>query len=168
MKRYLPLSLFFILIVFLYFSLGKDTKKLPSPLIGKPFPDITLSNLHTNKEMNTLTVLKERAALVNVWASWCVTCLAEHQLLLDIKKQNNLFLVGVNYKDIKQDALAFLDKYGNPFDTIIFDSQGKLGLELGVYATPETFLVDKKSIIRYKHIGQLTSEIISEISYSIH
>ena len=96
---------------------------------------------------------------MNVWASWCVTCRAEHEMLNKIAKTSTLQMVGINYKDTKEEGQRFLDILGNPFDFVIFDQQGRLGLELGVYATPETFITDQKGVIRFKHIGEINSRI---------
>lgn len=162
MRRFLPLLIFLGMVTFLYLGLGIDTKRLPSPLIGKPYPVLELTDLATGKALSSQASLKGQPTLVNVWASWCLTCLAEHQELLEISQQNNIRLVGINYKDNKKDAKRFLILNGNPFEQIIFDPLGKLGLDLGVYATPETFIIDKKGIVRYKHIGEITTALIKQ------
>ena len=159
-KRLLPLIIFVVLIGFLYVGLGLNPKKLPSPLINKPFPDIGLTDFKNNEPIFSRQTLLGKVSLVNIWASWCVTCRAEHQVLNSLARQNNLNLVGINYKDKKKDAVLFLKNLGNPFKQIMFDPKGKLGLELGVYATPESFIVDRLGVIRYKHIGELTQRII--------
>jgi cytochrome c biogenesis protein CcmG/thiol:disulfide interchange protein DsbE len=146
----------------LYDGLGRDTKKLPSPLIGKNFPNLEVEDFQTGKKYHLQDKLKNQVSLVNVWASWCVTCRAEHQMLNNIAKQDVVQIVGVNYKDTKREGKYFLNRLGNPFDFIVFDEQGKLGLELGVYATPETFIVDNKGVIRFKRIGDITTRIWQE------
>ena len=98
-------------------------------------------------------------SLVNVWASWCVTCRAEHSTIMKISKNKNLQLIGINYKDQKDEALKYLEMLGNPFNLIIFDPEGKIGLDLGVYATPETFLVNNEGLIIYKHIGEIDRQV---------
>ncbi|SMM97981.1 Cytochrome c-type biogenesis protein CcmG/DsbE, thiol:disulfide oxidoreductase [uncultured Candidatus Thioglobus sp.] len=159
MNKFIPLVVFVVLAWFLYDGLGRDTKKLPSPLIGKSFPNLEVEDFHTGEKYLLQDRLNSKISLVNVWASWCVTCRAEHQMLNKIAKTNQVQMVGINYKDSKKEGKYFLKRLGNPFDFIVFDEQGKLGLELGVYATPETFIVDKNSVIRYKRIGEITPNI---------
>lgn len=156
---FLPLAFFIVLAWFLHDGLGRDSKKLPSPLIGKTFPNLEVEDFQTGEKYHLQNKLKNKVSLVNVWASWCVTCRAEHQILNSIAKQGIVQMVGINYKDTKKEGVYFLKRLGNPFDFIIFDKQGKLGLELGVYATPETFIVDDNSVIRFKHIGGITQHI---------
>ncbi|MDC9715183.1 MAG: DsbE family thiol:disulfide interchange protein [Gammaproteobacteria bacterium] len=162
MKKFFPLILFVVLAWFLYDGLGRDTKKLPSPLIGKTFPNLEVEDFQTGEKYQLQTRLKNKVSLINVWASWCVTCRAEHRMLNTIAKDNLVQMVGVNYKDTKKEGKRFLRILGNPYDFIVFDEQGKLGLELGVYATPETFIVDKKGVIRFKRIGEITPRIWQE------
>jgi cytochrome c biogenesis protein CcmG/thiol:disulfide interchange protein DsbE len=100
--------------------------------------------------------------LVNVWASWCVTCRAEHAAIMKIAKSENLQMIGINYKDVYADAKNYLEILGNPFDVIVFDPEGKIGLDLGVYATPETFLVNRDGLILYKHIGEINNQVWKE------
>lgn len=162
MSKFAPLTIFVILAWFLFDGLGRDTKKLPSPLVGKPFPNLMVEDFKTAESYSTHSLLKDQVSLVNMWASWCVTCRAEHQMLMEIAKTNSVQMVGVNYKDTRKEGQVFLNRLGNPYDKIIFDESGKLGLELGVYATPETFVVDGQGIIRDKHIGELTPSIWKE------
>lgn len=159
MNKFLPLVLFIVLAGFLYIGLDLDREKLPSPLIGKPFPNLLVEDFYTGEKYPVQNHLNNKISLVNVWASWCVTCRAEHEMLNNIAKDNWVQILGINYKDSKKAGSHFLQTLGNPFDFIIFDKQGKLGLELGVYATPETFVIDKKGIIRFKHIGEITPHI---------
>ena len=159
MGKFLPLVIFIALAWFLFDGLGRDTKKLPSPLIGKSFPNIEVEDFSTKEKYTTHSLLKGNITLVNVWASWCVTCRAEHQMLINISKNNSVQMLGVNYKDTRKEGEFFLNRLGNPYDKIIFDQTGKLGLELGVYATPETFIVDNQGVIQFKRVGQLTLEI---------
>ncbi len=159
MGKFLPLVIFVVLAWFLYDGLGRDTKKLPSPLIGKAFPNLEVEDFQTREKYQLQSRLKNKVSLVNVWASWCVTCRAEHQMLKKIAKVSSVQMVGVNYKDTKKEGKRFLEILGNPFDFIVFDDKGKLGLELGVYATPETFIVDKDGVIQFKRIGEITPQI---------
>lgn len=157
MKKFIPLSIFLVLAIFLYISLSLNPKELPSPFINKPFPEV-LATTFKNKNFSKKQLLN-KVSLVNFWASWCVTCRAEHQMLIKIAQEKNLQLIGINYKDTKTEANKYLKMLGNPYRFNVFDNQGKLGLELGVYATPETFIVDKKGIIRFKHTGEITKNI---------
>jgi len=159
MKKFIPLLAFLVLAWFLFDGLGRDTKTLPSPLIGKDFPDLVVVDFDTNQSFKIQDKLQNKISLVNVWASWCSTCRAEHDVLMAIHNSNILQMIGINYKDEKEEGKKFLNAFKNPFDFIIFDDKGKLGLELGVYATPETFIIDKLGIIRFKHIGELTPYI---------
>ena len=162
MNKFVPLVLFVILVGFLYIGLDLDPKKLPSPLIGKEFPNLEVEDFDNGTRYYTSDKTQDKISLVNVWASWCVTCRAEHEMLNEIAKTNKVQMIGVNYKDTKNAANRYLDILHNPYDIIIFDPLGSLGLELGVYATPETFIVDQKGLIRYKRIGQMTKKIWNE------
>ena len=155
MKKFIPLAIFAILVGFLYVGLDLDPKKLPSPLIGKSFPNLEVEGFRTGEKYLINDLFKDKISLVNVWASWCITCRAEHQQLNYIARQNLVQMIGINYKDTRREADRFLRNLGDPFDFIIFDKQGMLGLELGVYATPETFLVNSQGIIIFKHIGEI-------------
>jgi cytochrome c biogenesis protein CcmG/thiol:disulfide interchange protein DsbE len=159
MNKFIPLFLFVVLAGFLYIGLDLDPKKLPSPLIGKGFPNQEVQDFHSDAKYYTNEKILGKVSLVNVWASWCVTCRAEHEILNEIAKANKVQMIGVNYKDTKKDANRYLDILNNPYDIIIFDPIGRLGLELGVYATPETFIVDQKGFIKYKRVGQITNKI---------
>ena len=163
MKKILPLALFVILAGFLYLSLDSNPRKLPSPLVGKIFPTVSGTELFSGEtiKLNDLFI-KEKFSLVNVWASWCVTCLAEHTTIMKIAKNETLQMIGINYKDEKEDAKKYLEMLGNPFNVIVFDPEGEAGLELGVYATPETFLVDREGLIIYKHIGEINNQVWKE------
>jgi cytochrome c biogenesis protein CcmG/thiol:disulfide interchange protein DsbE len=162
MKKFIPLILFVVIAVFLYFSLNVSSSKLPSPLLGKMFPDVEAKDFYSDKSVVLADLFTDNMSLVNVWASWCLTCRQEHQMIMKIAKNNNLQLIGINYKDTKADGERYLDVMGNPFDIIVFDPSGKIGLDLGVYATPETFLVDQKGLILFKHIGAIDSKIWEE------
>ncbi len=162
MKKFIPLILFVVIAVFLYFSLNSNSSKLPSPLLGKMFPNIEAKDFYSNESVLLADLFSENMSLVNVWASWCVTCRQEHQMMMKIANNKDLQLIGINYKDTRIDGEKFLEMMGNPFDVIIFDPNGKIGLDLGVYATPETFLVNQQGVILYKHIGAIDSKIWEE------
>jgi cytochrome c biogenesis protein CcmG/thiol:disulfide interchange protein DsbE len=162
MKKILPLLVFLVVGVFLFLSLNSDPNKLPSPLVGKKFPIIEGNDFYSNETVKLNDLMDNKLALVNVWASWCVTCRKEHQVIMNIAKNTNLKLIGINYKDTKNDGDEYLKVMGNPFDEIVFDPNGEIGMELGVYATPETFLISKEGLIIHKHIGEITKEIWNE------
>ena len=162
MKKILPLLVFLVVGVFLFLSLNSDPNKLPSPLVGKKFPIIEGNDFYSNETVKLNDLMDNKLALVNVWASWCVTCRKEHQVIMNIAKNNNLKLIGINYKDTKSDGREYLKVMGNPFDEIVFDPNGEIGMELGVYATPETFLISREGLIIHKHIGEITKEIWNE------
>ena len=162
MKKILPLLVFLVVGVFLFLSLNSDPNKLPSPLVGKKFPIIEGTDFYSNETVKLNDLMDNNLALVNVWASWCVTCRKEHQVIMNIAKNNNLKLIGINYKDTKIDGEEYLKVMGNPFDEIVFDPNGEIGMELGVYATPETFLISREGLIIHKHIGEITKEIWNE------
>ena len=162
MKKILPLLVFLVVGVFLFLSLNSDPNKLPSPLVGKKFPIIKGTDFYSNETVRLNDLMDNNLALVNVWASWCVTCRKEHQVIMNIAKNTNLKLIGINYKDTKSDGEEYLKVMGNPFDEIVFDPNGEIGMELGVYATPETFLISREGLIIHKHIGEITKEIWDE------
>jgi len=162
MKKHIPLILFLFIVVFLYFSLDSTSNKLPSPLLGKMFPNVEAKDFYSNESVLLSGLFTDNISLVNVWASWCVTCRQEHQMMMKIANNKNLQLIGINYKDTRTDGKRYLEMMGNPFDVIVFDPSGKLGLDLGVYATPETFLVNQKGLILYKHVGAIDSKVWEE------
>ena len=162
MKKLIPLIFFIIISIFLYFSLNSTSDKLPSPLLGKMFPNIEAKDFYSNESVLLTDLFSKNISLVNVWASWCVTCRQEHQMMMKIANNKDLQLIGINYKDTRTDGEKFLEMMGNPFDVIIFDPNGKIGLDLGVYATPETFLVNQQGVVLYKHIGAIDSEVWEE------
>lgn len=159
MKRlmlFVPLVIFIGMGVLFWIGLGKEDKSvLPSPLIGKPFPQFILNTVESGESLNQLPA---EPVLVNVWATWCPTCKAEHEFLNAMAKEG-VKIVGINYKDDDFKARQWLTAYGNPYMFNIADPDGQLGLELGVYGAPETFLVDSKGIIRGKHVGDLNARV---------
>ena len=162
MKKILPLLVFLVVGVFLFLSLNSDPNKLPSPLVGKKFPIIEGTDFYSNETVKLNDLMDNNIALVNVWASWCVTCRKEHQVIMNIAENTNLKFIGINYKDTKSDGEEYLKVMGNPFDEIVFDPNGEIGMELGVYATQETFLIGREGLIIHKHIGEITKEIWNE------
>jgi cytochrome c biogenesis protein CcmG, thiol:disulfide interchange protein DsbE len=132
---------------------------IPSPLIGKPLPSFSLPSLAEPGKTLTNDNFRGRAYLLNVWASWCVACREEHPLLVEMKR-GRIPIVGLNYKDAREDALGWLKQWGDPYETSIADLPGRFGIELGVYGVPETFVIDREGVIRYKQIGPITPEVL--------
>lgn len=158
MMLFIPLIIFAVMAAFLGGGIGRENKDvLPSPLIGKPFPQFILQQVEAEKQL-TQTDLQGKPMLVNVWATWCPTCKAEHQFL-NILAAKGVRIIGINYKDDDEAAKVWLREDGNPYEFNISDPKGKLGLELGVYGAPETFFVDGDGIIRAKHVGDLNQRI---------
>ena len=157
----LPLALFLVLAVFLYRGLFLKPAELPSALIGKSFPAFSLPAVDQAGRTVTVADLKGKPALVNVWATWCVSCKAEHPVLNELAKQG-VNIVGINYKDDNAAALKWLAEFHNPYQLDIRDEQGSLGLNLGVYGAPETFLIDKAGVIRHKFVGVIDQTVWRE------
>jgi len=158
----IPLAIFAVLVVFLWIGLGRDPSIVPSPLIGKPAPAFRLAQLHRPNETLQLDDLKGHVWLLNVWASWCVSCREEHPLLLQLAQTKVLPLYGLDYKDKPEQALAWLRQNGDPYTASIVDADGRVGIDYGVYGVPETFLIDKTGIIRHKQIGPLTVQALKD------
>jgi cytochrome c biogenesis protein CcmG/thiol:disulfide interchange protein DsbE len=133
---------------------------VPSPLIDKPAPEFKLTQLHAPDKTVSTQDLRGQVWLLNVWASWCVTCLQEHPLLVDLAKQNIVPIVGLNYKDERAAGIAWLAKRGDPYLLSAVDADGRVGIDYGVYGVPETFVIDKKGVIRYKHIGAVDHDAL--------
>ena len=161
-RSLLPLLAFIVLVVFLGIGLTKDPRKLPSTFIGKTAPVFSLPQLHNlNKTFSPKDMLG-KVWVLNVWASWCVSCRAEHHVLNSMIKNNKVNLIGLNYKDEVADARAWLGRYGNPYQLSASDVEGLIGIEWGVYGVPETFVMDKKGIVRLKHTGPVINKDIIE------
>jgi cytochrome c biogenesis protein CcmG, thiol:disulfide interchange protein DsbE len=167
MKKIIPLILFLVIAVILFLSLSSNPSKLPTPLLGKTFPSIEGKDFYTDESVKSTELFEDKMTLVNVWASWCITCRKEHEMIMNIAKNIDLQLIGINYKDTKVDGKKYLEVMGNPFDLIIFDPNGKIGMDLGVYATPETFLVNQDGVILYKHIGEIDFKVWKD-NFAIH
>lgn len=156
-KYLLPVILFFILCGFLFIGLYKDPSEVPSPLIGKPVPEFSLPKLLDNSSQFTHKDFLGKVSVLNVWATWCFACKQEHPALLELAKSNIAPIYGLNYKDDAAKAKLYLRDFGNPFEANAFDGAGRVAIDWGVYGAPETFIIDRKGIIRYKHIGPITS-----------
>lgn len=158
MGRYVALGLFLVLLVFLGVGLTLNPREVPSPLIGKPAPAFRLPTVADAAKSIGTEDLRNQVSLLNVWASWCVSCRQEHPLLVELSRKGSVPIYGLNYKDTRTEALRWLSALGNPYVTSAFDEDGRVGIEWGVYGVPETFVVDREGIIRYKHTGPVTPE----------
>ena len=162
MKRFLPLGIFLVLAVFLALGLGLNPREVPSPLIGKAAPAFRLPQLQDPGKTLGTEDLRGKVWILNVWASWCVACLDEHPVLVEFSRQNALPLYGLNYKDKRDDALKWLGAHGNPYTLSMEDSDGRVGIDYGVYGVPETYVIDRDGVIRYKRIGPVTAQILQQ------
>ncbi len=163
LKFIIPLLLFIILAVFLALGLNLNPGEIPSPFINKPAPNFSAPKLQAPEQKLMPADLKGKVWLFNVWASWCVSCRAEHPILNQLAQQQAVVIVGLNYKDDPNDAQKWLDTLGNPYNVSIMDQDGRIGIDYGVYGVPETFVIDKKGVIRYKHTGPVTAEDVQQI-----
>jgi cytochrome c biogenesis protein CcmG, thiol:disulfide interchange protein DsbE len=151
----LPLVIFGIMVIFFWYGLGKDPSILP---MNKPLPVFSSTSLLTDRAISNAT-FRDNIIVLNSWATWCTVCKIEHPLLIDISKNKDVKVYGLNYKDNRTAALNYLKEMGNPYRDILYDPQGKLAMRLGIYGTPETFLIDKKGIVRHRFVGPITLEV---------
>jgi len=160
LKFLIPLALFFVLAWFLARGLNLDPREVPSPLIGKPAPAFALTRLDDAAATIQRDDLKGKVWILNVWASWCVSCREEHPLLVEFARRKSVPIYGLNYKDKRPDGMAWLARMGNPYEASLFDSDGRVGIDFGVYGVPETFVIDKQGVVRLKHTGPLTPDVL--------
>lgn len=159
MLRFLvPLIGFAILVGLFFVGLGKDPSKLPSPLVGKPAPSFQLAQLMDGQATFSPEQMKGQVWMMNVWASWCVSCRQEHPLFVELSRRGEVPIYGLNYKDDPNDARRWLAQLGNPYAVSVSDISGDVGIDYGVYGVPETFVIDKEGVIRHKHVGPVTRE----------
>jgi cytochrome c biogenesis protein CcmG/thiol:disulfide interchange protein DsbE len=156
----LPLGIFALLVFFLWRGLKLDPHALPSPLIDKPAPGFALARLDDASQTIRRDDMLGKVWLLNVWASWCVACRDEHPTLLAFSKTRAAPVIGLNYKDTRPEGLQWLSQFGNPYEVSAFDRDGRVGIDFGVYGVPETFVIDKRGLVRFKHVGPLTPEVI--------
>jgi len=158
----LPLVIFFGLVWFLWKGLSLDPREIPSPLVNKPAPAFVLPQLHdAGKQLGTAD-MKGKVWLLNVWGSWCVSCRYEHPVLNALAKQGVVPIVGFNWKDKPEDAKAWLAKFGDPYQVSVSDLDGRVAIDLGVYGAPETFVIDKAGMIRFKYTGPVSEELVRD------
>ena len=161
LRYILPLLAFLVLAGFLARGLNLDPREVPSPLIDKPAPKFALQRLDDAARTIRLDDMRGKVWMLNVWASWCVACREEHPLLVEFAKKRVVPLYGLNYKDQREDANRWLARFGNPYDASLYDVEGRVGIDFGVYGVPETFVIDQNGVIRLKHIGPLTPDVIA-------
>ncbi len=162
MRFILPLVIFLVLAAFLFVGLNLDPREVPSPLVGKPAPAFTLPQLHDPKKQFSPAEMKGKVWLLNVWASWCVSCREEHPVLMALSQQNIVPIYGLDYKDKKEEGEQWLSRGGDPYTLSVMDADGRIGIDYGVYGVPETYVIDKQGVIRYKQIGPVTPQNLSE------
>lgn len=163
MKRFLlPLAIFVVMVGFLAVGLTLNPREVPSPLVGKPAPDFSLPQLHESDKVFSPKELAGKVWLLNFWASWCNGCKEEHPVLMQVAQSGAVPIYGVDYKDTRQEALAWLARWGNPYPLVAVDEAGRVGINYGVYGVPETYVIDKAGRIRYKQIGPVDQDILEK------
>ena len=160
-KAWLPAA-FIALVVLLAAGLGLNPREVPSPLIGKPAPAFELPLLDAPEKTFTQKEMLGKVWILNVWASWCPPCLVEHPVVTRVAAAGIAPVIGLNYKDAREEALPWLERNGNPYQLIVFDRDGRIGIDYGVYGVPETYVIDRQGVIRFKHIGPLSAEVVQQ------
>ena len=156
----LPLAAFAVLVVFLAIGLTRNPREVPSPLVGKPAPHFELPLLHAPEKTFSPKEMLGKVWMLNVWASWCVSCRHEHPVLMELARSRALPIYGLNYKDGRDDGIAWLKRYGDPYQLSAYDFAGRVGIDYGVYGVPESYVIDRRGVIRYKQIGIVTPEVL--------
>ena len=179
---FIPLALFLGLVIFLAVGLQRDPREIPSPLVGKPAPDFKLFTLAGNDQQFGPQDMRGQVWLLNVWATWCVACREEHPLLVQFAQENQVPIVGLSYKEVqpqdeplgaklspeakrdlaRQRSDKWLRSRGNPYAVTVLDLDGRVGIDYGVYGVPETYVIDRQGVIRYKLIGVMTPELLAQ------
>ena len=162
MRYLIPLVLFVGLVAFLAIGLGRDPHEVPSPLINKPAPPFQLAQLHAPDKTFSPEEMRGKVWLLNVWASWCVSCREEHPVLLDVARQGLVPIYGLNWKDQRDDAVSWLSELGNPYVLSASDIEGRAAIDYGVYGAPESYLIDKNGVIRFKQIGPIDKDTFEQ------
>jgi len=155
----LPLLLFVVLVGFLLVGLRRDPHEVPSPLINKSAPDFQLPQLQQASATFSAKEMRGKVWLLNFWGTWCVACREEHPLLVQYAKTGAVPIYGVDYKDERAAALQWLDEFGNPYTLTAFDVDGRISIDYGVYGAPESYLIDRNGVIRFKQIGPITEDV---------
>ena len=158
----LPLVVFASLIIVLFSFLSDRDDQLETALIDSSFPEFKIGSLSDESRILTKQDIIKLPALINVWATWCIACRVEHPFLMKLKEESRLTIYGLNYKDNKLKALDLLERDGNPFEFSIYDFEGRLAIDLGVYGAPETFFIDKNGLIRERHVGVIDEKVWEE------
>ena len=158
----IPLAVFAVLVAFLGVGLTLNPREVPSPLINKPAPAFQLPQLHAPDKTFAQKDMLGKVWMLNVWASWCVACREEHPNLVELARSGAVPIYGLNYKDERADGIAWLARFGNPYQLSAYDRDGRIGIDYGVYGVPETYVIDKAGVIRYKRIGAVTPEILRD------
>ena len=161
-KALIPLGIFAVLVVFLAIGLTRDPHEIPSPFIGKAAPAFSAPRLHAPGQQFSAKDMLGQVWLLNTWASWCVACRQEHPILMEFAKTKTVPIIGLDYKDTDTDGSRWLARFGDPYDLSVTDKDGRIGIDYGVYGVPETFLIDKAGIIRYKQIGPVTEDALKD------
>ena len=157
-----PLGIFIVLVGFLAVGLNLNPREVPSPLVGKVAPDFSAPALMEPDRVIKKQDMLGKVWMLNVFASWCAACRDEHPVLVEYVRKGGVPVYGLNYKDKREDGMAWLARFGDPYTDIVFDLNGRIGINYGVYGVPETFVIDKAGVIRYKHIGPITPETLRE------
>jgi cytochrome c biogenesis protein CcmG, thiol:disulfide interchange protein DsbE len=158
-RALIPLGIFLALAALLFYGLRLNPREIPSPLIGKPAPAFNLPALKDPNQNLTHNALLGKISLVNVWASWCPTCREEHAELMRIANEDNVQMIGFNWKDSRPEALQMLQQFGDPYALIVQDPDNRAGIDWGIYGAPETFVVDAEGIIRHKRVGPIDRQV---------
>ena len=161
-KLLIPLAVFLALSAFLFVGLWRDPREVPSPLVGKPAPAFSLGQLHVPEKTLGAADMKGKVWLMNVWASWCVSCREEHPLLVSLSKAKVVPIIGLDYKDEPAAGKRWLADNGDPYDMSVMDRDGRVGIDYGVYGVPETFVIDKAGVIRRKFVGPVTAQTVRD------
>jgi cytochrome c biogenesis protein CcmG/thiol:disulfide interchange protein DsbE len=162
MKLWLPFGIFAALALLLAIGLTLDPRKVPSPLIGKTMPAFELTRLHDAQRTVSDTDMRGQVSVLNVWGTWCAGCRAEHEILMRLARTGQAPIIGLNWKDDRKLAQQWLRDLGNPYAMTGFDKDGRVAIDWGVYGAPETFVMDAAGIVRFKHIGPLTEQVVAD------
>ena len=163
MRRVAWVVFFFVaLVALLAAGLTLNPREVPSPLVGKPAPHFELPLLQAPEKTFSQKDMLGKVWMLNVWASWCPPCLVEHPVVTRISQAGLVPVIGLNYKDAREDALPWLKRNGDPFQLTVYDASGRIGIDYGVYGVPETYVIDKAGVIRFKQIGPVTPEVLQK------